>query len=292
MDTKCAKILILAKHMTSNGNINKNANSLSNILHTLQTKLGKMVKHDASWSKTWPNPNILNPILKTRIQARQWMISAKLDEAASCYKEWNQYLCGIFRDMKTKHWNSYLQSSNQYSTFQSLKCVKMSSSGQVLPLKRPDGSIDMGKEEKAEMCFQGTSPIQTNIDSCGIYPIDTCMVEIHEEITLGEIKVVIDQLATKKAPGPDKNLNELLKLICPALQTHLHLFNRILHQGTHPSSWKLATTVIIRKANKLDYTSEGAYCPIALLNLLVKAFELILEQKLVEWDQELGALLL
>jgi hypothetical protein len=94
----------------------------------------------------------------------------------------------------------------------------------------------------------------------------------------------IDSLPTKKAVGPDSIPNELLKMGKTQLAPFLTpLFNACLRRGHFPTEWRSATTAIIRKANKPDYSDPNAYRPIALLCTLGKLFEKILNERLIHW---------
>jgi hypothetical protein len=52
--------------------------------------------------------------------------------------------------------------------------------------------------------------------------------------------------------------------------------------GYHPRSWREATTVIIPKPNKPDYSSIKAYRPIALLNCLGKILETLMASRIAQ----------
>ena len=54
----------------------------------------------------------------------------------------------------------------------------------------------------------------------------------------------------------------------------------LLHAGHHPTCWKEATVVIIKKLGKPDYGNPKAYRPISLLNCLGKISEKIMASRL------------
>ena len=58
------------------------------------------------------------------------------------------------------------------------------------------------------------------------------------------------------------------------------LFNACLHHSHHPECFRNATTVALRKPAKPDYREPKAWHPIALLNTLGKALEMIVVQQL------------
>lgn len=78
--------------------------------------------------------------------------------------------------------------------------------------------------------------------------------------------------------------NEMLKISSPSLAPLLTpLFGNIIRLGSFPDPWKRAVTAIICKAGKKDYTFPEAYCPIALLRMVGKVFELMIAQGLTQW---------
>lgn len=141
------------------------------------------------------------------------------------------------------------------------------------------------------MLFEDTSNLQPEIDLTDVARIESERPAIFDKVTLKEVDFAIRKAAKDKASGPDRIYNETLKLKARSLGPRLvHLYNNILFQGVYPTCWKMATTAIIRKANKPDYTQAGAYRPIALLNTLGKLLELILARRMAEWATKSGAL--
>ncbi|MBW0525251.1 hypothetical protein O181_064966 [Austropuccinia psidii MF-1] len=112
-----------------------------------------------------------------------------------------------------------------------------------------------------------------------------------EKITVDEIRTNIKQLPNKKSPGPDGVPNELIKIACDLLVNKLaDLFNNCLTIGHFPTPWKRASTIIIQKTNKSDYSDPSAYRPITLLNTLSKLFERILNNRIMYWAHKTGAI--
>jgi hypothetical protein len=58
------------------------------------------------------------------------------------------------------------------------------------------------------------------------------------------------------------------------------LYSTLGSAGHQPQCWRLATTVIIPKPNKPDYTNPKAYRPVALLNCLGKLLEKLMASRL------------
>jgi hypothetical protein len=100
-------------------------------------------------------------------------------------------------------------------------------------------------------------------------------------LTLEEINRAIMTTAKDKAPGPDGIPNRVLQIVAgvaPVLL--LRLFQACLEIGIHPDHCKRATTIILRKTGKSDYTNPAAYRPIALLNTLGKALEAVISNRI------------
>ncbi|MBW0464777.1 hypothetical protein O181_004492 [Austropuccinia psidii MF-1] len=77
----------------------------------------------------------------------------------------------------------------------------------------------------------------------------------------------------------------------PIITPHLmKAFNECLQIGEFPKNWKIAMTVILRKAAKEDYSNPNGYRPIALLNTLGKLFKRIINDRLVHWAERSGAI--
>lgn len=106
-------------------------------------------------------------------------------------------------------------------------------------------------------------------------------IDIPPELTQSEIIRAVLKSKKDNAPGPDSIPNRVVHTIAnkrPELLTRL--FSACYHLGVHPSAFKRATTVIIRKPRKPDYSNPKAYRPIALLNTLGKALEAVIAERI------------
>jgi len=77
-------------------------------------------------------------------------------------------------------------------------------------------------------------------------------------------------------PGPDKlawrHLKHILKnLTC--LKNIINIANMCFKLGYWPSHFKMSTTIVIPKPNKLSYDSPKSFKPIVLLNILGKCYK-------------------
>ncbi len=66
----------------------------------------------------------------------------------------------------------------------------------------------------------------------------------------------------------------------------VHLFQACLNIGYHPRHFKEASTVILKKPKKTDYSEPKSYRPITLLDTLGKALEAIISRKLNDMAEE------
>ena len=106
-------------------------------------------------------------------------------------------------------------------------------------------------------------------------------VSIPSQLTEKEVTTAITAASKDKAPGPDGIPNRVLqRVVSMASELLTQIFQACLDQGIHPTQWKEATTIILRKPGKDDYTDPSAYRPIALLNTLGKALESIMARRL------------
>lgn len=101
-----------------------------------------------------------------------------------------------------------------------------------------------------------------------------------DPITEDELSRAISQMKTNKAPGPDGYPTEFYKTFASTLTPiMIKKFNSIMTTGTLPPSWRDSLLVPILKPGK-DATSCASYRPIALFNVDVKLFTLILSTRL------------
>lgn len=111
-----------------------------------------------------------------------------------------------------------------------------------------------------------------------------------ETTTSEEVRSIIQNLGTKKAPGPDGVTPAMLKHL-PENQIHklTHIFNAALKISYFPDPWKIAHTILIPKQGK-PRTSPEAYRPISLLSSTGKVLERIILTRIQEFTEEFDIL--
>ena len=96
-----------------------------------------------------------------------------------------------------------------------------------------------------------------------------------DEITVAEIKDILDSLKLGKASGNDGISHHMLKFSSRTVSYPLSIiFNKSIRTQKFPSCWKLASVLAFYK--KGDKTSPVNYRPIALLSCLGKVFERVI----------------
>jgi hypothetical protein len=96
-----------------------------------------------------------------------------------------------------------------------------------------------------------------------------------------EIAQAIASQKSKGAPGPDGVSTRFLKLMGqPLVKALTSLTTACWHAEYFPTRFRLATTVCLKKPNKGDYGSPGAWRPIALLSTIGKVIEKAMANRL------------
>ena len=100
----------------------------------------------------------------------------------------------------------------------------------------------------------------------------------------------IRQLPNNKNPGPDLIPGEILRVAGLGCELALtHLFNAIWKAGVWPSRWQVATLIPLYKKSG-DMSDPHNYRMLAMMNTLPKVLEKILERRMRNWAESVGAL--
>jgi ribonuclease HI len=239
--------------------------------------------------KKWWDKELLDPLVKARNKCRRILVMDPTQTNADRFKYWNNRFRAEVNKLKQQHWHNFLASTDSTTVFQALQFTKPRSGGGILPLRGPCGTITSNKEEQAKLLFTGTSVVNSACDLSDVPTPEPSFFVVYPCVTREEVARILGRLAKKKASGPDRIPNEILQLCATTLaDTLASLFNRCIQEDHFPTSWRTATTVIIRKFGKPDYTSPGAYRPIALLSTISKVFESTIADRLTFWAESQG----
>lgn len=208
-------------------------------------------------------------------------------QAKQCYWEWHEHVRRKIDTLKRNHWRTFLAKSGGSLSFKAFKYTQTRVTNSVAPLYRQDRTLATEKAEQAKLLFLGTSVVNNTCDTSDIVPVQAPIGQFDYPLaTETEIDNVLQRLPSRKAKGGDGIPNELLKLAKSLLVPKLTcLFNACLKSGYFPTAWRTATTAILRKHDKDDYSEAGAYRPIALLSFLGKVFETLLAKRITYWAE-------
>ena len=98
-----------------------------------------------------------------------------------------------------------------------------------------------------------------------------------------EFKQVINKCNDSSAPGPDKLTWHHLKSIVnqdDCLNNIINIANSCFDLGHWPNFFKLLSTIIIPKPNKMSYNQPKVFQPIVLLNTLGKLIEKVIAERI------------
>lgn len=141
-------------------------------------------------------------------------------------------------------------------------------------------------EEKAD-CLRHKLWPETSDDAPPETPMDDLdpdrhSFEIADSLEEHQVKNAIKKLVARKAPGPDQVTTDGIRLASDAITPFLtRLFRACMTFRFVPNAFKRATTIIIRKPGKATYNSPKSWRPIALLSVIGKIYERILNDIIV-----------
>ncbi|KAI4474511.1 hypothetical protein M0804_014816 [Polistes exclamans] len=233
----------------------------SNILHKIKIK--RQVK--ARWQKnqTKSNKRLLNKVTKDVKQSLRDYNNA----------EFEKYITSISPHEDTN-----------YSLWKTTKRFKRPIKS-IPAIRNIDGSWAKSTEKQAETFAINLEKIFTvhkfNTKTYTHNNINDIRSKTkHQEninnTTAKEIRMLISQIKSRKAPGYDLINERILKELPPkAIRMLTIIYNAALRVHYFPSTWKLAEIIMLPKPNK-DPHDVNSYRPISLLPLLSKLLEKII----------------
>lgn len=215
-----------------------------------------------------------NPALKVEINALQREIKHSI------------------REQKKRNWEDFTE--NLVSTDNSLWRVakKLKGSDFLMPPLTTDSGVATSDEEKAEAIADSLEQQFTPHPTTDQARVDNIEAEVRnylsnpprEEIPptdIDEVKQIIHDLASNKAPGSDGVTNKVIKILPDNLILHIvWIFNACLNISYFPTAWKSANIISVPKAGK-NLRLPNSYRPISLLPTLGKMLEKILLNRIM-----------
>ena len=189
----------------------------------------------------------------------------------------NSYFAAI-KKAKRDHWNAFLENESPSSIYKALRYTKKFASRQLPHIEGHSSFTD-----KATCLRQSLFPNPPSTDSPNWEGYE-CLSNKWKwsRLTDEELAAACSNIAVKgKTPGADKVTQELISYAYKAIPNIFYsFFSSLLEHGYHPTSWRLATGVILPKPNKPDYSVPKAYRVISLLPCLGKISERIIAKRL------------
>jgi hypothetical protein len=161
---------------------------------------------------------------------------------------------------------------------------------QLPPLRRQTGQPLMSEDaEKAQILAEAfyPGPAQADLSDIATEEHEEPTLNINAEVTTKQVETAMNSLPNGKAPGPDGITNEALTTACAGIKPALaKAISNVFASGQLPKSMRESTTVVLRKAQKEDYTIPQSFRPIALENTIAKLMEKIVAERMANASEE------
>ena len=200
----------------------------------------------------------------------------------------NEYATRIV-DAKKKHWEDWLEDVNVDNIWTAHKYAggaPMDGSNTRIPTLKMQANrcpeeLD-NNEEKSKLLYETffpPPPADLYADLPTDYPNPGCEFM---PITDNQIHRALRNLAPFKAPGPNGVCNIVFTKCADQLVLWMgHLFRATFELNVFPNEWLMSKTVVIHKPGQPNYSAPKAYCPIALLDTMLKILSMCVTEDLV-----------
>ncbi|MCG8453615.1 MAG: hypothetical protein MI717_10590, partial [Spirochaetales bacterium] len=240
-------------------------------------------------SKLWWSP----AVAEARRTMRHLLHRAERHGTAhdwSLYRRARRAFTTTVRRAKATAWRAFCASVNKQDLWSHVRrMVKPHQRLHVEDLRSPQGEWVTEDAEKAEVLAHRFFPFGPQSASFQALTqrrredIQHWLSEGWDDfppVTSHEIQRKLLAMRAFVAPGPDgivaRCLQEASVSVVPILR---HLFQRMLHEGVHPASWRTARVLPVPKPGGDPHAAKG-YRPIALLSVLSKLMEGLVKDRL------------
>ena len=200
-------------------------------------------------------------------------------------RAWNRAI----EKAKAAHWKQFLDEAGEGHLWKAATYMKPRDSFTSTPTLRTDTRELTSNEDKAKAFMDTFFPSMADAQEESSTPSPP---EIPwPPITELEIHRSLKAAKGTTAPGEDG----LPTLVWKHLWKYLgklitRIFTSSINLGYHPTRWRRAKIVVLRKPGKPDYSAPGAYRPISLLNTLGKLLEAVMARRLSYFAETHGLL--
>ncbi|SNX85028.1 uncharacterized protein MEPE_03736 [Melanopsichium pennsylvanicum] len=257
------------------------------------------IRRPSPYARPWWTPDLSTERSSLQRLRRTWQTS-RADMDRDAYQQAKRRYKDRIRNAKRTHMRDSLRDASASNMWRLANAARPRARAEVAPLQTPTGSACTTPEQAEVLATEffppaplapANAPLPAGSHSPGHFPHRSMP---WPDFTGPEVLAQIRRASPLTAPGPDGIPWMVLQKISAhweGLGTVLaSLFNHCVAVGYHPSVWKTATTVVIRKPGKPDYRAPNAYRPISLLNTTAKLLEGLVSRRILHAAEELPLL--
>ncbi|VDP42134.1 unnamed protein product [Echinostoma caproni] len=226
-------------------------------------------------------------------------------------RAWNQYqwsqssqdyvayvelrnLCNLQKKQDTsEHQRQFLNRviADPRSFYRDISMVTQAKPG-ITDIRRSDGSLTDGNQAAANTLAEYYSTVFSpelisGVDENGLPAVDSIPSRLMEPVSFSpaQVGLKLSSLVAKKSPGLDEIPPILLQQCSEQLALPLSkLFNHSMEVGVVPDEWKTCVVSPIFKSG--DRTLPNNYRPVALLSVVSKVMEGLIDDKINEFVEQ------
>lgn len=227
-------------------------------------------------------------VMRKKVNAQRRRFQRSTDDAVrqirklQYHETKRQYQKAIRRE-KLKSWKEYCSitdNTNPWNAVYKLASGNIRKNCTLSTLKRRDGTYTTGLVDTMNYMFDHFTPEDDektdsehhkNIRNKTLIPPNT---DDDRPFTSVEIREIIENMNSKKAPGMDGVTSDILRHIFKIAPNYITaLYNKCLETGQFPKQWKRAKIIPIVKPGKESSYEVTKYRPISLINVSAKVLE-------------------
>jgi len=243
-----------------------------------QEALGKVLDATAkkiriwAWSNRWWNGDIQERRSHLGKEKRRRRRSAARAQAKAELQK------SVWR-AKDRMWNDYLKNLREAEVWRAARFANLQAGVTVEALTDRYGIHVNTITEKGEILRQVSFPLHKHDRYCEL-PQGR---QVHQSVTEQAVNHALFMQSIRKAPGPDKLS---FRTVCPLWEWEkmriVELAKAVVQGGRNPAVWKQASSGVIRKPGKDNYTKLKVYHSISLLSCMGKVVEKVVAELLAE----------
>ena len=164
-------------------------------------------------------------------------------------------------------------STNPWNEVYKLATGKRKNNTQLTTLRKPDGSLTADIRETLQHMLEYFVPEDKNNNNTDFHTQARTQSEElmdtadDKDFTIEEIRIAVESMGNKKAPGEDGITGEIYKSTFEIIPSYITaLYNGCLRRGVFPTRWKRAKLIPITKPWKENCEDITKFRPVSLLN--------------------------